>query len=65
MEYYFQDFELLEAQATSMPKKQLMGYFLARLRQNICNQVHPYDPQSLIWVVEISCDVDIVLKKRA
>ncbi|KAI5395395.1 hypothetical protein KIW84_061830 [Lathyrus oleraceus] len=33
MEYYFQEFELLKAQATSMPKEQLIGYFLARLRQ--------------------------------
>lgn len=62
VEDFIQEFELLVAQASQTPEDQLMGYFFAGLRPNICNQVRPHDPKSLIRTMEIARDVEEAMK---
>lgn len=51
---YVQEFEVLMVQAPATMEEQLLGYFLARLRQDIRNQVRPYDPKELTRAMEIA-----------
>lgn len=64
VEDFIQDFELLVTQATLTPEEQLLGYFLAGLRQDIRNQVHLYNPRSLICAMKIARDVEEAMKPR-
>ena len=62
VEKYVQEFELLVAQAKPSAEDQILGYFLAGLRQDIRSLVRPHDPRDLTRAMEVACDVEEAMK---
>ena len=58
VEEYVQEFELLVAQAKPSAEDQILGYFLAGLRQDIRSLVRPHDPRDLTRAMEVACDIE-------
>ena len=63
VEEYVQEFELLVVQAKPSAEDQILGYFLAGLRQDIRSLVCPHDPRDLTRAMEVACDVEEAMKQ--
>ncbi|XP_014521642.1 uncharacterized protein LOC106778213 [Vigna radiata var. radiata] len=58
VEDYVRDFEVLVGQTTQIPKEQVLGYFMAGLREEVSDHVRPHDPPDLMTVMRVARDVE-------
>ncbi|WVZ05549.1 hypothetical protein V8G54_018895 [Vigna mungo] len=58
VEDYVRDFEVLVGQTTQIPEEQILGYFLAGLREEVSNHVRPHDPPDLMIAMRVARDVE-------
>ncbi|KOM26589.1 hypothetical protein LR48_Vigan303s001100 [Vigna angularis] len=55
---YVQYFKILAGRTKRVPDEQLLGYFLAGLKEDIRNQVRQHDPQEWMVAMRITRDVE-------
>ncbi|WVZ23534.1 hypothetical protein V8G54_002078 [Vigna mungo] len=60
-EEYMRDFEALAGQTKVFSDDQLLGYFLAGLREELRCQIRPHDPRNLMAAMKIAWDVEEAL----
>ncbi|KOM40257.1 hypothetical protein LR48_Vigan04g045500 [Vigna angularis] len=58
VEDYIRDFEVLVGQTTQISEEQILGYFMAGLREEVGNHVRPHDPPDLMTTMRIARDVE-------
>ncbi|WVZ12616.1 hypothetical protein V8G54_017146 [Vigna mungo] len=63
VEEYIRDFEVLVGQTTQIPEKQIMGYFLSGLREEVGDHVWPHDPPDLMTAMRVARDVEKLCTK--
>ncbi|WVZ24155.1 hypothetical protein V8G54_002699 [Vigna mungo] len=62
VEDYVKEFEALAGQTKEFSDNQLLGYFLAGLREEIRCQMRPYDPRDLMTAMRIARNVEEALR---
>ena len=58
VEEFVREFEILMGQTKEVPEEQVLGYFLAGLREDIKGQVRIQDPQELMVAMRVARDVE-------
>lgn len=58
IEEYVRGFEILVAQVGSMPKEQILEFFLGGLRPEIRSKVRIHDPREISKAIELACDLE-------
>ncbi|WVY99344.1 hypothetical protein V8G54_025414 [Vigna mungo] len=58
VEDYVRDFEVLVGQTTQIPEEQILGYFMAGLREEVSDHVRPHDPLDLLTAMRVARDVE-------
>ncbi|XP_052728288.1 uncharacterized protein LOC108338275 [Vigna angularis] len=62
VEEYVKEFEALAGQTKAFSDDQLLGYFLAGLREELRCQVRPHDPRNLMTAMKLARDVEEALR---
>ncbi|KOM54503.1 hypothetical protein LR48_Vigan10g039500 [Vigna angularis] len=62
VEEYVREFEALAGQTKEFSDHQLLGYFLAGLREELRCQMRPHDPRDLMTAMKIARDVEEALR---
>ncbi|KOM39221.1 hypothetical protein LR48_Vigan03g260300 [Vigna angularis] len=62
VEEYVRDFEALVGQTKAFSNDQLLGYFLAGLREELRCQIRPHDPRNLMAALKIAREVEEALR---
>lgn len=61
VEEFVREFEMLMGQTKNIPEEQVLGYFLAGLKEDVKGQVRIQNPSELREAMRVACDVEDVM----